>query len=96
LETGYFKNQHYTPKQTEPLNWKKNEFHGSIPFTHAEMTFMKYKVKGLELKEIADIMCLSPKTVENYRTSIYRKLGINSREELIEYAKSIGFEKWDD
>lgn len=95
LETGYFKNQHYTPKQIEPLNWKKNEFHGSIPFTHAEMTFMKYKVKGFELKQIAVIMCLSPKTVENYRNSIFQKLGINSREELIEYAKNIGFEKWD-
>jgi DNA-binding NarL/FixJ family response regulator len=95
LEIGYYKNEHYLPKQKEPLNWKKNKFHGSIPFTHEEMTFMKYKVKGLLLKEIADIMCLSPKTVENYRNSIYRKLGINSREEVIEYAKSIGLEKWD-
>jgi DNA-binding CsgD family transcriptional regulator len=40
-------------------------------------------------------MCLSHKTVENYRNSIYQKLGINSREALIEYAKSIGLEKWD-
>ncbi len=95
LETGYFKNQHYTHKQIEALNWKKNEFHGLIPFTHAEMAFMKYKVKGLEIKEIADLICLSPKTIENYRNSIYRKLGINSKEEVIEYAKSIGLEKWD-
>ena len=95
LEFGYYKNEHYLPKQKEPLNWKLNEFHGSITFTHAEMTFMKYKVKGLLIKEIAEQMFLSPKTVENYRNSIYRKLGINSREELIEYAKSIGLEKWD-
>ncbi len=95
LETGYFINNHYKTKQTEPINWKKNKFHGTIPFTHAEIQFMKYKVKGLVLSEIATIMCLSPKTVENYRNSIYLKLGINSREALIEYAKSIGLEKWD-
>ena len=96
LETGYFKNHLYMPKQAEQLNWKKNKFHGTIPFTHAEIEFMKYNVKGLVLIDIAAIMCLSPKTVENYRNSIYQKLGINSREALIEYAKSIGLEKRDD
>lgn len=95
LETGYFKNHLFMPKQTEPLNWKKNKFHGTIPFTHTEIQFMKYKIKGLVLSEIATIMCLSSKTVENYRNSIYQKLGINSREALIEYAKSIGLGKWD-
>ena len=96
LETGFFKNQHYLPQQKEPLNWKKNEFHGSIPLTHAEMTFIKYRVNGYQIKEIAETLFVSSKTIENYRNSIYKKLEINSTEEIIEYGKSIGLEKWNE
>ncbi len=96
LQTGYFKNQHYLPQQKEPLNWKKNEFHGSITLTYLEMTFIKYRVKGYQIKEIAEKLFVSSKTVENYRNSLYKKLNINSTEEIIEYAKNIGYEKWDD
>ncbi|TXT33642.1 MAG: hypothetical protein FD136_773, partial [Chitinophagaceae bacterium] len=35
-------------------------------------------------------------TIENYRNSIYKKLEINSTEEIIEYGKSIGLEKWNE
>ena len=92
LETGYFKNQHYLHQEKDALNWKKNEFHGSIPFTGVEITFIKYRIKGYQIKDIAEILFVSPKTVENYRNSIYRKLDINSTEEIIKYAKSIGLE----
>jgi DNA-binding NarL/FixJ family response regulator len=94
LEFGYYKNQHCLPKQKETIKWKKNKFHGIIPFTHAEMEFINYKVNGLEIKEIAEKMFLSPKAIEYYRSTLYKKLGINAKEELIEYAKSIGLEKW--
>lgn len=94
LECGYYKNEHYLPQQKEPLNWKKNKFHGKIPFTHLEMEFIKYKVDGYELKEIAEKMFLSTKAIDYHRSNLYRKLGVNTREELIEYAKSIGLEKW--
>ncbi|KAF0243175.1 MAG: hypothetical protein FD183_96, partial [Chitinophagaceae bacterium] len=76
--------------------WKKNEFHGSIPLTHAEMTFIKYRVNGYQIKEIAETLFVSSKTIENYRNSIYKKLEINSTEEIIEYGKSIGLEKWNE
>lgn len=94
MEFGYYKNQHYSPQQKELINWKKNKFHGIIPFTHAEMEYINYKINGFEIKEIAEKMFLSPKAIEYYRSSLYRKLGINTTEELIEYAKSIGLEKW--
>lgn len=94
LECGYYKNKHYLPQQKEPLNWKKNKFHGIIPFTHAEMEYINYRANGFEIKEIAEKMFLSPKAIEYYRSTLYRKLGINKSEELIEYAKKIGLEKW--
>ena len=42
---------------------------------------------GLQNKEIADKLCLSVRTVENHRRSLYQKLGVGNSAELI---KSIG------
>lgn len=43
--------------------------------------FVKHKVQGMKLKEIAEEMQLSPKTVENQMTIAYKKL----KEELKNY-----------
>lgn len=37
---------------------------------------------GLTIKEIAELLARSEKTIEGHRDSIYRKLGVNSRAEL--------------
>ena len=94
LEFGYYKNRHYLPQQKETINWKKNKFHGKIPLTHLEMEYIRYKIDGFELKEIAEKMFLSTKAIDYHRSKLYRKLGIKTKAELIEYAKNIGLEKW--
>lgn len=38
---------------------------------------------GLQNKEIADKLCLSVRTVENHRRSLYQKLGVGNSAELI-------------
>lgn len=43
--------------------------------------------EGNSLKHIADELCLSENTVKRHRTNVYAKLGIGSRQELIDMAK---------
>ncbi|MEI9475660.1 MAG: response regulator transcription factor [Deltaproteobacteria bacterium] len=47
-------------------------------------------VEGKSTKEMAEILCLSPKTVEKYRSSVIRKLNIHSLVDMTKYALRIG------
>jgi DNA-binding NarL/FixJ family response regulator len=38
--------------------------------------------EGRTVKAVAELACMSPKTVEAHLTRVYRKLGIGSRAEL--------------
>ncbi|MXV14278.1 response regulator transcription factor [Hufsiella ginkgonis] len=51
-----------------------------------EIEFLRYCCSDLTYKEIADKMCVSPRTVDNYRDSLLQKLHIKSRSGLILYA----------
>lgn len=64
-----------------------------------EQQVFRLVVEGRSTKEIADILNLSPKTVEKHRTSITSKLGVHGRLELLKYAIKIGVvnpELWED
>ena len=51
-----------------------------------ELEFLKLCCSELTYKEIADQMFVSPRTVDNYRESLFQKLNINSRTGLVLYA----------
>lgn len=51
-----------------------------------ELEFMSHVCSELTYKEIADIMCCSPRTVEGYRDGLFEKLGIKTRVGLAMYA----------
>ena len=48
-----------------------------------ELSLIKKLCQGLSSKEIGDIICKSPRTVEKYRDDLYRKFQVSSKEELI-------------
>jgi DNA-binding NarL/FixJ family response regulator len=62
--------------------------YGSL--TPREQEILRVLAEGLSVKEIADKLFISPKTVENHRTNIMNKLGLNSSIELARYAARIG------
>jgi DNA-binding NarL/FixJ family response regulator len=62
--------------------------YGSL--TPREQEILRMLAEGLSAKEIAEKLFISPKTVENHRTNIMNKLGLNSSIELARYAARIG------
>lgn len=51
-----------------------------------ERQVLKLVADGRSNQEIADILCLSVKTIMGYRANVMEKLGIHSRTELVKYA----------
>ena len=58
--------------------------------TLREQEVMRLLAEGLPVHNIARKLFISPKTVENHRSSILRKLGLHSTLELIRYAAKLG------
>lgn len=55
-------------------------------FTQRELEVIELCCQGLLSKEIADRLCLSPRTIDNHKGIIFKKLGINNSVELVRYA----------
>ena len=58
--------------------------------TSREQEVMRHLAEGLTTKEVAGKLFISPKTVENHRTNLMKKLGLQSTVELIRYAARLG------
>ena len=54
--------------------------------TERERDIFKLLVEGHTTQEIADILVISPKTVEGHKTNLMAKLGVHNRFELVKYA----------
>ncbi|MGZ0050112.1 response regulator transcription factor [Brevibacillus gelatini] len=55
-----------------------------------ELQILKCLTQGLRYKEISQKLSLSEGTVRNYISSIYAKLGVQSRDEATAFAKEHG------
>lgn len=51
----------------------------AIKLSDREIEFLKFSTTEMSYKEIAEKMFCSPRTVENYRDSLFTKLGLKSR-----------------
>ncbi|WP_396598007.1 response regulator [Dokdonia sp. R86516] len=55
-----------------------------------EIEFIKHACTEMTYNEIADVMFLSPKTVQGYRDSVFSKLNLKNRTGLVIYALKNG------
>lgn len=68
---------------------------GSVPdpyqsLTSREQEVMRLLAEGLMTREVADRLYISPKTVENHRANLMKKLSLSTTIELVRYAARLG------
>ncbi|MBN9282888.1 MULTISPECIES: response regulator transcription factor [Flavobacterium] len=80
-ETGYF----YTEMVSGVLINKLGAA-SKASLKEREIEFIKLACTEMTYREIADEMCLSPKTVDGYRENLFQKLEIKTRIGLVLYA----------
>lgn len=63
--------------------------------TQRELDFIKLACSDSELTydKIADKMCVSPRTIDGYRESVFQKLGVKSRSGMVRKAIEYGLHK---
>lgn len=85
---------HYTENMTSQLigtiNGDKSELEKQDTLTEKETRFIELACSEDTYDKIADKMCLSVKTIDNYRASVFDKLGVKSRVGLVMYAMENG------
>ncbi len=54
--------------------------------TPREIEILRYLAQGMSAKELAKVMKISPKTVDNHKTSLMAKLDIHNRVDLARFA----------
>ena len=70
-------------QQKTPIEGNKGPYER---LTDREREVLKLVVEGHTAREIADMLVVSPKTVEWYKTSLMNKLNIHNRTDLIKFA----------
>lgn len=85
-ETGYYYNELFTPGMRT-----SNISEDDAPLSTQEISFLRWACTDLTHKEIAVEMQVSPRTVDGYRDSLFRKLKVTSRVGIVIYAIRNGF-----
>jgi LuxR family transcriptional regulator, maltose regulon positive regulatory protein len=61
------------------------------PLTGREMAVLRLLTGTLSLREIANVMYVSPNTVKTHTQAIYRKLGVSDRKDAVARGRDLGF-----
>ncbi|MFC6268044.1 response regulator transcription factor [Frigoriflavimonas asaccharolytica] len=90
IDTVYEKGVFYTDMVTQCLlniRTEENEVKDSVDdLKDREKEFIKLACSEMTYKEIAEVMFLSPKTIDGYRDSVFTKLDVKSRVGLVLFA----------
>ncbi|MFM7430684.1 MAG: response regulator [Flammeovirgaceae bacterium] len=95
---GYYYTDFITGKLVHSLqngNAEKQKELETTPINNQEKQFLELACSELTYAEIADKMCLSPKTIDGYRNSLFEKLKVKSRVGLVLFAIKNRMVNWD-
>jgi two-component system, NarL family, invasion response regulator UvrY len=84
IQKGYHYTDFITDKLVRSLNLDtfKNPVE-AIGLNERELTFLQLACSDLTYTEIADKMCVSPRTVDGYREVLFQKLEVKSRVSMV-------------
>ena len=91
LDNGFFFPEWATKKVFTSIEENTIDANLKITLSERELEFLKYTVTEMTYKEIAEKMFCSPRTIENYRDSLFEKLNVKSRVGLAVYAIRNGY-----
>ncbi|WP_420573617.1 response regulator transcription factor [Kordia sp.] len=83
VTNGFYHSKHVTNILIGSLNGKGSS---GMKLKENEIEFMRLVCTEMTYKEIADKMCLSPKTIDGYRDALFEKLDVKNRIGLVIYA----------
>ena len=85
VKQGYYHTEMVTDTLMRSLN-DEIDVANKYDLKENEVSFIKLACQEMTYKEIADIMNLSPKTIDGYRQNLFDKLGIKNRVGLVMFA----------
>jgi two-component system invasion response regulator UvrY len=94
MQSGYYYSESTTSRIAHLLKNTDNKT-TSVMLTENELRFLQLASTDITYKDIAKIMKISPRTVDNYRDAVFPKLGVKSRIGLVLYAISNGLTRID-
>jgi DNA-binding NarL/FixJ family response regulator len=84
IDKGYYYSEKVTSTMINALHPNNQET--TIKLKENELTFLQLACSEMTYKEVADVMNLSPKTIDGYRQELFNKLRIKNRVGLVIYA----------
>jgi DNA-binding NarL/FixJ family response regulator len=77
---------YYSRNVNQALLKSIHQQNAEVKLKHNELKFLEHVCSEMTYKEIANSMCLSPKTIDGYRDTLFDKLNIKNRTGLVVYA----------
>lgn len=68
----------------------KADYETMKTLTRREMELISLCATGLNTKQLADEMCVTPHSIENMKSNLFAKIGVKSTNELILFAFRVG------
>lgn len=89
LTKGFYYSDLVSGKLMHAINYMEDEGSDTrnlMQLNERETAFLKHACSELTYKEIADKMCVSPRTIDGYRDGLFEKLHLKTRVGLVMYA----------
>jgi DNA-binding NarL/FixJ family response regulator len=69
---------------------------GQPAFTVREIQVLRHTARGKSIEEIAELLSLTPRSVQNIKTQVYQKAGIKNNVQIMLFGLSMGYVNLDE